>query len=76
MAPACCGWEYTADYIKPVVQQTENTDSQKIIQGFSINFEWDKIDSGSLPEYMQRNFRNQNRFYPETIQKLLQRGIQ
>lgn len=76
MAPACCGWEYTADYIKSVVQQTENTDSQKIIQGFSINFEWDKIDSGSLPEYMQRNFRNQNRFYPETIQKLLQRGIQ
>lgn len=76
MAPACCGWEYTADYIKPVVQQTENTDSQKIIQGFSINFEWDKIDSGSLPEYMQRNFRNQNRFYPETIQKLLQRGIE
>ena len=76
MAPACCGWEYTADYIKPAVQQTENTDSQKIIQGFSINFEWDKIDSGSLPEYMQRNFRNQNRFYPETIQKLLQRGIQ
>lgn len=76
MAPACCGWEYTADYIKPVVQQTENTDSQKIIQGFSINFEWDRIDSGSLPEYMQRNFRNQNRFYPEAIQKLLHRGIQ
>jgi|GEM_PF-1656866 len=75
-ASAYCGWEYTADYIKPVVQQTENTDSQKIIQGFSINFEWDKIDSGSLPEYMQRNFRNQNRFYPETIQKLLQRGIE
>ena len=76
MAPACCGWEYTTEYIKPVVQQTENTDSQKIIQGFSINFEWDKIDSSSQPEYMQRNFRNQNRFYPETIQKLLQRGIQ